>query len=93
MNKIRSAFASLLLLFITGITAFAQDGGGSSSSSTTTSTTTSSNNAVDSGWLASNWMWLAGAGVLLLILIIALASRGSRSTTVERTTVIRDNNP
>ena len=31
-------------------------------------------------WISDNWLWVAG-GVLLLIILIALGSRGSRTTT------------
>jgi hypothetical protein len=31
-------------------------------------------------WISDHWLWIAG-GVLLLIILIALGSRGSRTTT------------
>lgn len=90
MNKTITAISAVIFLAFTSVMAIAQDNGGSSSSSTTTTTTTSSS-GVDASWFSDHWMWIAGAVVVLIILIAALSGR-SRSTTVERTTVIRDNN-
>jgi len=38
-------------------------------------------------WFERNWMWVTG-GVLLLLLIIGLSSRGSRSK--KTTTIVKD---
>jgi protein-S-isoprenylcysteine O-methyltransferase Ste14 len=38
-------------------------------------------------WFERNWMWVTG-GVILLLLIIGLASRGSRSK--KTTTIVKD---
>ena len=75
MKKIKSFYLSfmamLLPLFFTGI-AVAQD---SAVSSTTTTTSTSSSFTVQP------WMWVVG-GIIVLIIIIALVSRGSKDKVV-----------
>lgn len=90
----KSYIAYLYLLFLTcaaSFTTYAQEQGGTATSThTSTTTTTPGTPAVDSSWLAANWMWLAG-GAIVLIILIALMTRG-RKTVVERTTVVRDTN-
>lgn len=75
-------FLTLLALSFIQLITFAQDSTSTSSSSTKTTTTTTTT------WYTQPWIWIVGV-VLLLIVIIALM-RGNRSTTTEKTTVIRD---
>lgn len=88
----KSYITYLYLLFLScaaSFTAQAQaEGGSTTATHTSTTTTTPATNTVDSSWLAANWMWLAGAAIVLIVLI-AMMTRG-RKTVIERTTVIRD---
>jgi len=76
MKKIKSFYLSfiamVLPLFFTGI-AVAQDSAVSSTTSTTTSTSSS--------FTVQPWMWVVG-GIIVLIIIIALVSRGSKDKVV-----------
>ena len=84
MKKIKSFYkvfmATAFMLLLNGIT-FAQDSAASATTSTTTTTTSSSTNAIQP------WMWIVG-GIIVLAIIIALVSRGSKEkivVTKERT--------
>ena len=79
LSKFKSFFA-FLVVSILQIPLLAQDTTNSSTKTTTTTTTTT--------WYTQPWLWVLG-GVILLILVIAL-TRGSRTNTTERTTVIKD---
>ncbi|RYY24638.1 MAG: hypothetical protein EOO04_12765 [Chitinophagaceae bacterium] len=77
IRKNISALAAVVLIFVSMVISnpvFAQE--------------TVEINGQDVGsWFENNWIWVVG-GVLLLILIIALASRGSRSR--KTTTIVKD---
>lgn len=77
IRKNISALAAVVLIFVSMIISspvFAQE--------------TVEINGQDVGsWFENNWIWVVG-GVLLLILIIALTSRGSRSR--KTTTIVKD---
>ena len=83
MKKIKSFYkvfmATAFMLLLNGIT-FAQDSAASATTSTTT-TSSSSTNTIQP------WMWIVG-GIIVLAIIIALVSRGSKEkivVTKERT--------
>jgi len=88
MKKISEGLKYQLLLLFTVLmnasVALAQDGGGTGTGVSVTKTTTSSS----STWYMQPWAWIVG-GIVLLIVIIALVSGGSR-TDVHRTTIHKD---
>jgi len=89
MKRIPFVLFSLLLLLSNTLHLAAQTSGGTTSSSTTT--TTSTHTGVDSNFMANNWPWMLGIGILLIVIIAVLASR-NKQTTVEKTTVVYDEN-
>lgn len=83
----------LFISFCPMLTAYAQETGGTTTTTSSKTTTTTRHEAIDTSWLADNWIWLA-AGIIVLIVLIAVISSGKKTTTtIERTTVIRDNGP
>lgn len=70
----------MLCLFQTAL--LAQDTTSSSSSTKTTTTTTTTT------WYTQPWVWVLGGAIFILILFALM--RGNRSSTTEKTTVIRD---
>jgi hypothetical protein len=81
--------ASLFVaLVITTITATAQD------AVTTTRTTTTVDNEIDTSgmWYNAPWVWIVGAGVVLLILFLIFRNggNGSARTTTTSTTITRE---
>ena len=77
MNQIlRTGIFTSMFLFASSIIAFAQE------TSSTTSTVTMENTTEPSSWIQENWMWLVGAGVVILIIAILAGSSRNKSTTV-----------
>lgn len=85
IETMRYKLSLLALLIMTGISAFAQEAG----SVTERTTTTTTDNAIDTSgmWYNAPWVWIVGAGVVLLILFLIFRGGGNGTIRTTRTTV------
>lgn len=93
MKKYISRWMFTITLFFMNAIAFAQDTVATSKTETTTSNSSSSNTpttADATSWFAQNWYWVA-AGIVLLILIVAMSGKSKDKYRSSKTTVTRDN--
>lgn len=73
-----------LLLAMANVIAFAQD-----STTTITTKTDAITTTTEKTWYMEPWVWLVGAGVLVLLLIALLKGGGSNKVAQEKVTVTK----
>jgi len=87
VNSLKLFYLTAVLTLIQVLT-FAQEtssGGSTTSGSSSTSSSTKINVTSDTGnWFATNWIWVVGVIVFIILLFALIGGGSSRSTTVVR---------